>query len=69
MEARTGKGPRLVFPPRSRSWRGFGRVRHSPEERGAVARRGGGVRRAAVIAVSVGVNEQAEEDQVEDIAR
>jgi len=34
-----------------------------------VARRGGGARRAVVIAVSVGVNEQAEEDQLEDIAR
>jgi len=42
-------------------------VRRSPEVRGAVA-----WRLAAVIAVSVGVNEQAEEEQVvvvEDIAR
>jgi hypothetical protein len=40
----------------------FGRVRRSPEERGAAARR-----RAAGIAVSVGVNEQVEGAQVEDV--
>jgi hypothetical protein len=37
-------------------------VKRSPEERGAAARR-----RAAGIAVSVGVNEKVEEEQVEDV--